>query len=232
MSGISVNNPYQTFINAATLSEVYWFFKRAPGVFDQVCYTGSGANKTEAHNLGVAPELWIIKDRSAANDWAVGCTALANTEYMALNATDAKATGATYWNSTYPTASVFSLGTMARVNTSTYKYVAYLFATKAGISKVGTYTGNGSSLTLNMGFTTGARFFMCKRTDSTGDWYVFDTTRGIIAGNDGHLSLNTTAAEVTTDDSVDPDTSGLIVNQLAATNINVNAATYIYLALA
>ena len=73
---------------------------------------------------------------------------------------------------------------------------------------------------------------MVKRTDAAGDWYVFDTTRGIISGNDGHLSLNTTAAEVTTDDTIDPDTSGFIVNQLAATNINVTSATYIGLAFA
>ena len=53
-----------------------------------------------------------------------------------------------------------------------------------------------------------------------------------MSGNDPHLSLNTTAAEVTTDDSIDPDSTGFIVNQVAATNINVNAATYIYLAIA
>jgi hypothetical protein len=29
------------------------------------------------------------------------------------------------------------------------------------------------------GFTTGARFILIKRTDSTGDWYVRDTARGI-----------------------------------------------------
>jgi hypothetical protein len=110
--------------------------------------------------------------------------------------------------------------------------VIYLFATKAGISKVGSYTGNGSSQTINCGFTTGARFVLIKRTDSTGDWYVWDTVRGIIASTDPHLSLNTTVAEVTTDDSVDPDNSGFIVNQLAATNINVTSATYIFLAIA
>ena len=72
---------------------------------------------------------------------------------------------------------------------------------------------------------------MIKRTDSTGDWYVWDSARGIVAGNDPHLSLNTTAAEVTTDDSVDTDNSGFIVNQLAATNVNVSSASYIFLAV-
>lgn len=93
-----------------------------------------------------------------------------------------------------------------------------------------TYTGNGGSQTINCGFTTGARFILIKRTDSTGDWFVFDTVRGIVAGNDPHLSINKTAAEVTTDDSIDPDTAGFIVNQVAATNLNATSATYIYLA--
>jgi hypothetical protein len=52
-----------------------------------------------------------------------------------------------------------------------------------------------------------------------------------VAGNDSHLSLNSTAAEVATDDSVDPDASGFTVNQVAATNINVTGGTYIYLAI-
>jgi hypothetical protein len=100
------------------------------------------------------------------------------------------------------------------------------------VSKVGSYTGNGSSQTVNCSFSSGARFVMIKRTDSTGNWYVWDTTRGIVAGNDPHLSFNSMAVEVTTDDTIDPNSSGFVVNQVAATNVNVSAATYIYLAIA
>jgi len=230
MDGINLDS-YDAY-NKNTISFINYFFKRAPGVFDVVCYTGTGSNKTETHNLGVAPELWIVKGRSGTTDWIVGCTSLANTEYLVINTTAAKATDATAWNSTFPTSTVLSLGTQAAVNTNAATYVAYLFASKPGISKVGSYTGNGSALTLDMGFSGGARFFMAKRTDSTGDWFVWDSARGIIAGNDPHLSLNTTVAEVTTDDSVDPTAAGIIVNELAATHINVNGATYIYLAFA
>jgi hypothetical protein len=73
---------------------------------------------------------------------------------------------------------------------------------------------------------------MIKRTDSTGDWYVWDSARGIVSGNDPHLSLNSTAAEVTTDDTIDTDSTGFIVNQVSATNSNVNGASYIVLAIA
>ena len=111
-------------------------------------------------------------------------------------------------------------------------YVAYLFASLPGVSKVGSYTGNGTSQTINCGFTTGARFILVKRTDSTGDWYIWDSARGIVSSNDPRLSLNTTTAEATTDDSVDPDASGFIVNQNTATNINVSGGQYIFLAIA
>ena len=124
------------------------------------------------------------------------------------------------------------MGQVAQTNQVSINYVAYLFATVAGVSKVFSYTGNGSSQTINCGFTGGSRFVMIKRTDSTGDWYVWDSARGIVAGNDPRLSLNSTAAEVTTDDSVDTDSTGFVVNQVAATNVNVNAATYIFLAIA
>lgn len=218
------NNLGQNFVD--------WIFKRAHGFMDVVCYTGTGVARTVSHNLGVAPELMIVKDRSAATQWEVFSSALANTEKLALNSTAGKATDATAWNSTAPTATQFSVGTGANVNTNAATYVTYLFATLAGISKVGSYTGNGSSQTINCGFSTGARFILIKRTDATGDWYVWDSVRGIVAANDPHLSLNTTAAEVTTDDSVDPDASGFIVNQNTATNINVNGGQYIFLAIA
>jgi len=216
-----------------TGSVVFWNFRRAPGFFDVVCYTGTGANTTQTHNLGVVPELILVKRRSTtAAAWAVYSSGIANTEYLTLNTTAAKTTGGDRWNSTTPTSSVFSIGTNTTVNASAATYVAYLFATVAGVSKVGTYTGNGSSQTVNCGFTAGSRFVMIKRTDSTGNWVIFDSARGIVAGNDPALYANANTAEVTTIDAVDTDNSGFIVNQDATLNLNVNAATYTFLAIA
>jgi hypothetical protein len=218
-------------INFGSRQYINWFFKRSLGVFDIVCYTGTGSVTTVSHNLGVAPELMIVKSRSfVGQDWPVFHSGIGLSWALFLDLADAKTSSP--WGLT-ASASSLSWGSSGDpVNRTSTTYVAYLFATKAGISKVGSYTGNGTSLTINCEFTTGARFILIKRTDSTGDWYVWDTTRGIVSGNDPHLSLNTTNAEVTTDDSVDPDNSGFIVNQVAATNINVNAGTYIFLAIA
>lgn len=61
---------------------------------------------------------------------------------------------------------------------------------------------------------------------------MYDSTRGIVSGNDPALALNSTAAEVTSADAVDPDASGIIVNEEATCSINANGISYIFLALA
>ena len=213
---------------------VFYNFGRAPSVFDVVCYTGTGSALNPNHNLGVTPELKIIKSRSGAVSWIVGGTVIGGgvNFYMFLE-TNAIVETTNYWSSGSDSATTFSTRAgNSTSNSNGQTYVAYLFATLAGVSKVFSYTGNGSSQTINCGFTGGSRFVMIKRTDSTGNWYVWDSARGIVAGNDPHLSLNSTAAEVTTDDSVDTDNTGFIVNQVAATNVNVSSATYIGLAIA
>jgi hypothetical protein len=222
-------------VNTSATTYINWIMSRAPGFMDEVCYVGTGSATTVTHNLGTAPELIIIKKRSSATNsfWVVysGALGVGKIGYLHLsNAFDNA--GINQWNNTSPTSTVFSLGSQTDANSSGDTFVAHLFATCPGVSKVGTYTGNGSSQTINCDFTSGARFVLIKRTDSTGDWYVWDTTRGIVTGNDPRLSWNTFAVEVTTDDTIDPDNTGFIVNQLAATNVNVTSATYIFLAIA
>ncbi len=228
MTGITVDGS-SGYWNT-TYNYIQWFFRRAPGFFDVVCYTGTGSATTFAHNLGVVPELMIMKKRSATDDWAV--YAGDNTDFLLLNTTAATADDNTYWNDTTPTSTVFSVGTNADVNTSAATYVAYLFASLAGVSKVGSYTGTGTTLQVNCGFTAGARFVLIKRTDSTGDWYVWDSARGIVAGNDPYLLLNSTAAEVTSTDYVDAYSAGFEISSTAPAAINANGGTFIFLAVA
>ena len=216
--------------NVSSTNYIQWYFRRAPGFFDEVCYTGTGSNTTQTHNLGVVPELMIVKKRSATDDWAV--YAGDNTDFLLLNTTAATADDNTYWNDTSPTSTVFSVGTNADVNTSAATYVAYLFATLAGVSKVGSYTGTAAAQTINCGFTGGARFVLIKRTDSTGDWYVWDTARGIIASDDPYLLINSNAAEVTNTDYVDPVSSGFELSSTAPAAINASGGSFIFFAVA
>ena len=228
------NTSFQMPSTFGGASTVFWNFRRAPGFFDVVCYTGTGVNRTISHNLGAVPELMIVKRRSSGTvNWQVYSASLSNIQYMVLNTPAPAAIDAARWNSTRPTSSVFSLGTAVEVNASAATYVAYLFSTVAGVSKVGSYTGTGTTLQVNCGFTGGARFVLIKRTDNTGgDWYVWDSARGIIAGNDPYLLLNFSSAENTATDYIDTYSAGFEISSTAPAAINANGGTFIFLAIA
>lgn len=207
-------------------------FRRAPGFMDVVAYTGTDAADAKPHGLQAIPELILIKARNAAQNWSVGGSVVGGGNSMVLNTTAARAAAATVFPATANTATAFNVGTSLLVNSSGSDYIAYLFASLAGVSRVGSYVGNGGSQAIPCGFSGGARFVMIKRMNAVGDWYVWDTARGIVAGNDPHLSLNGNLAEVTTDDTIDLNIAGFIVNQVAATNMNVSGSTYLFLAIA
>ena len=235
--GISVGTDYpiQSINYASGYTFVTNFFRRAPSFFDEVCYTGTGSATTFTHNLAAVPEMMIVKKRSASDSWQVyhqsTAAGMGPSKYMVLNSTAAEASGSDRWNSTNPTSSVFTVGNAPETNGSGATYVAYLFATCAGVSKVGSFTGNGSSQTINCGFTGGARFVMVKATSTTGNWIVADSARGIVAGNDPALYLNSAAAEVTGLDWIDADNSGFVVNETATIAANTNGVSYIFLAI-
>ena len=207
-------------------------WKRARGYFDMVTWTGTGSARTQVHNLGVAPEMIWVHPRNLAENWAVYHKDVGATKYLQLNTTATPATSSTRWNDTTPTSSVFSLGADNEVNASSggpYTYIAYLFATVAGISKVGTcsHTFGGGDTNVDCGFSNGCRFLLIKSTTHTYNWEVYDSVRGIVSGNDPYLKLNTTDAEVTNNDGIDPLSSGFTL-----TSTGWNTGTYIFYAIA
>jgi hypothetical protein len=222
---------------------IYWNFRRAPKFFDVVCYTGNGTyGATQAHNLGAVPELIIVKGRSNTWNWGVGCD-FTSSQFQYLNLNSGADGGNTNNYSVggffgaQPTTTIFTLATNVSTNQNNATYVAYLFATCAGVSKVGKYTGTGALQTINCGFTGGARWVMIKRLGTStdpgiGDWYVYDSARGISSGNDPYLFLNTTAAEVTGTNYVDTTSVGFQVTAAAPAGLNANGGTYIFLAIA
>ena len=223
-----------------------WMWKRAPNFFDVVAYTGDGTwPRNINHNLGVAPEMMWIKPRNSTGNWLVYHSGLnvdgdnaPETDYIILQSTSAAVDSATLWNDTAPTDTVFTLGSTSGVNASGYDFIAYLFASLDGVSKVGSYTGNGTSQTIDCGFTSGARFVLIKQYDNTipANWSVFDSERGIVSGNDSQLFLNTTDAEDTGHDLVDTTPSGFIVNNdnsaFAYQEVNADGDSYIFYAIA
>jgi len=231
MKGVNVTSSGAPYITND--SQTHWSWRRAPGYFDVVAYTGTGASpRNVSHNLGVVPEMMWIKRRTAGNaDWAVYHSALGNTKQIGLN-DDSAASTVSYWNNTTPTAAHFTLNDSNIVNgaSSSYIYSAYLFATLAGVSKVGSYSGNGSSQNIDCGFSSGARFVLIKRYDTAEGWKVHDSVRGIVAGNDPFVELDKSNATNSSFDLVDPYSGGFAVNNYAGWN--ASGGSYIFYAIA
>jgi hypothetical protein len=220
---------------------VNWAFRRASGFFDVVCYTGTGAAQALSHNLGVAPELMIIKSRNTSGtNWQVYSRFTSTTYgYQTLQTDGAGNSGLTYGPggspnfesfTAAPTASVINLASSAEISANGRTYVAYLFATLAGVSKVGSYTGTAATQTINCGFTAGARFVLIKRTDSIGNWWVWDTARGMVSGTDQRIAFNTVNGQFNNDWVLTTSTGFQIVT--TDPNLNASGGSYIFLAIA
>jgi hypothetical protein len=226
MNGMTISWPSNGRTNQNGGTYAGYMFKRAPGFFDEVCYTGNYAGNPQIpHNLTVAPELIIAKDRSNAGAWYIN-SPLIGTDYQLAFNTSPKSP-----SSTYTLTSTYFQNPDINYPTGS-NHVAYLFATCPGVSKVGSYTGNGTTQTINCGFTGGARFVFIKRTDATGDWYTYDTGRGMTVLTDPYLLLNSSVAEVATLGSVTTVATGFALNSTILAAINVSAGTYIFLAIA
>jgi hypothetical protein len=222
--------------NQSATTYISWMFRRAKGFFDVVAYTGTGSATTINHNLGVVPELMWLRGRSEADSWVIWDknADLSTSTPLFSDFTQARRYNRLSINSTAPTASVFSIGAAGySTNSNGATYIAYLFASVDGISKVGTYTGTGSDVNVDCGFSAGARFVLIWRTDSSGpEWYLFDTLRGIVAGNDEYAVLNPAAADVTNTDYIDPLNAGFTVTSSAPAALNNSGGTYAFLAIA
>ena len=145
--------------------------------FSIVSYTGTGANATVGHGLGVAPKMIIVKNEDASVNWLVYHDSIPATNTLILNTTASSASD-NAWNSTDPTPNVFSIGVTGSGNGSGQGLIAYCFADIQGFSKMGSYTGNGNA---NGPFIyTGFKpsFVLWKRTEDAGyDWDLYDTAR-------------------------------------------------------
>jgi hypothetical protein len=234
-SGVSFGASTFGYTNLDGEPYVNWLFRRAPGFFDEVCYTGDSVqNRAIQHNLTVTPELMILKRRTGGNgEWPVyhkDIPSASPVNVLFLNDTLSYAQYGGFYSN--PTDTNFYVYNNDLGNLSGSTYVNYLFASAPGVSKVGGYTGTGATQVINCGFTAGARFVLIKRTDDTGDWYVWDSARGIVAGDDPYLLLNSTAAEVTNTDYVDTAATGFEITSTAPAAINASGGTFIFLAIA
>ena len=206
--------------------------------FSIVSWTGTGSAGTIGHGLSSAPEHIIVKNRdsTAGRIWlnyVKAAVSDAETDYLSLNGTGAAVDNADVWNDTAPTSTVFSVGSNASANEGSDKMIAYCFHSVEGYSKIGSYTGNGS--TDGTFVYTGFRpaFLLVKRIQaSSNGWYIYDNKRnnfGTLV--DVQLYANLTSAD--DDGNRDLDfTSNGFKPRLTDVNVNASGGTYFYLAFA
>jgi hypothetical protein len=192
--------------------------------FSIVKYTGTGANASVGHGLGVAPKFLMIKKLNSTSDWTA--FALDNTKYLEPNGSPPFRT-ANVWQNTSPTSTVFTLTTGGDSNGNGNEYIAYCFADADNVSKIGSYTGNGSTTgpIVTVGFQ--ADWILIKRTDATEDWKIIDSVRGFAnslepnediaeeVGNNSNFTITSTGFQM-------GDTSG---------DYNANGGNYLFMAL-
>jgi len=223
------------YFNKNTATYVAWCWKEsATAGFDIVSYTGNGTDDTDiSHSLSAVPHLIIVKNKAATQPWRMQHKALGETYGMILNDTSAKDDDNTAWSDEAPTSSVFTLGTSANTNNNTEAFIAYLWSEKQGFSKFGSYTGNGNADGPMIWTGMKIAYLLIKRTDSTGDWYIFDNKlipQNIITkyqtANKNEADKSAVAAYY-----IDFLSNGF---KLRGTGVETNASggTYIYMAFA
>jgi hypothetical protein len=199
--------------------------------FSVVTYTGTGTAGTIGHGLGVPVVFRIVKARSAVGAWTSYHQSLGTGKVMVLSGTNAVQTLANYWDTT-PTSTVMQTGNSSDVNANGTTYVNYCFSEVAGYSKFGSYTGNGSAdgPFVFCGFRP--RWVMIKRTDTTGDWWLYDTSRSTYNAAIQYLFADTSGAEVTDSGQAIDFLSNGFKLRVATYQPNTSGGTFIYAAFA
>ena len=208
--------------------------------FSVVTYTGNGTtDQTIGHGLGAAPDMIIVKKRSTTGNWLVWHRSVTsgNGKYMFLDLTNALSGPSVVpaWDSTNTTTqsstTTFDVGANSTVNGSGSDYVAYLFSEVEGYSKVGSYTGNGSSdgTFVHCGFRP-AWVMLKAATGAVQHWWMFDNKReGYNVDND-QLYANLSSAEGTSN-ILDFTSNGFKLRTSSAV-ANGSGQTFIFLAFA
>ena len=196
--------------------------------FSIVKYTGNGSSseQTVGHGLGVKPEMVIIKDLDNDRDWYVYTDIIdGSMDVLYLNKTDAKVNS----SRTSPTSSVYKIAGTTTLNKSNQNFISYCFASKRGVSKVGSFVGTGTSgKKIYTGFEPA--FIMTKRSSSAGaSWAIIDNKRSTDSNKNDYLSANTSNTEATSSSGITFNRDGFTFN---GSSFNTSGATHIYYAVA
>ena len=205
--------------------------------FSIVTWTGTGANDTIGHGLGVAPKFVLTKNRSDSQSWGVYHDSLGGTQLLSLDLDSAASASSTAWNNTDTNSSVVHLGSGPVVNGSSNEMVAYCWSEVEGYSKFGSYTGNNSATDGPFVYTGFSPAFVMIKVSSgtTGHWVIYDNKRDSTNLNSKKLAANLDVEENETSNlggdsfGIDFLSNGFKI-RTTGPNHNNSGATYIYAA--
>ena len=204
--------------------------------FSIVTYTSNGGDHTVGHGLGVAPKMIWLKDRDDVGSWYVYNENNGANKYQKLNDSIAATTQTSVWQNTAPTTTVFSVGGSVLGLANNTKCIAYCFAEVEGYSKIGSYTGNGSTdgTFIYLGFRPA--FIIYKRTDSTGNWLIDDNKTQTFNPDSNYLVADTADLEGDTTTNTAGHVFDMLSNGFKMRNTNsarnADGGTFIYMAFA
>lgn len=204
-----------------------------------VQFTGTGTDTSVGHGLTTKPEIIFISNLDDnGDDWHgyIGNWGNSKALNMSLNRNDTQAGSVIYWLNE-PTSSVFSLYRSINYNTSNERTIAYCFHSVDGVSKIGSYTGNGSA----SGPTISGLTFAPKliiwighfNTSQTTDYYMptIDTVRNTSNPATTSTYMAGSAAEHTNVVDIDFNSDGFTINT-SNNEINESGKTFTYMAFA
>ena len=200
--------------------------------FSIIRYTGTGSVGTIAHGLGIVPDFIILKRLETADNWRTYDSIGGGTKAMRLNLTGGHGTSSSFFNDTDATSSVFTLGTNSEINGDGEPYIAYVFGSVKGYSKIGAYKGVGNTdgNFVYTGFKPA--FFMIKGIDVSGYWVMFDNKRNLPNGTGKRLGAQASDAEYGST-NIDFLSNGFkIRSSSGSSDDNNNGSTYFYMAFA
>jgi len=192
-------------------------------------WTGDASgNATVGHGLSQAPEFIIIKPRTEARHWLIWHKDFNDYDKAMLFDTGTPADNR--FGPSAPTSLVYGLYS-GQGNRDGTNFVGYAFHSVDGYSKFGSYTGNGSDdgTFVYTGFRPA--FVLTRRTDSTANWTIIDTTRSTYNDPDDNLQANSSNAEFT-NTRYDILSNGIKMRRGASGDTNASGGTYIYMAFA
>jgi hypothetical protein len=175
--------------------------------FSIVTYTGTGANATVGHGLGVAPSFVIVKSRSNTTDWQGYHIALGQNYTIQLQSTSAAINVSNYWNGGVSSTTFGINGSYDGINFSGYTYVAYCFAPVVGYSAMGSFSG-GSGIFTYTGFRP--KWLLIKQSSAVSSWIIYDTSRDTYNVMGNSLYPNLSDAEISSPPRIDFVSNGFV----------------------